>query len=184
MPSQAMSYAPEAETKPWPPDAQGEPDPNQPGQEAAQPVPPAKGGIGAIPNQGNRPRFYSGNLNIGGQQFKFGSGGGRFPSLPYGTYYLHPGAIGPIGHRIGAIAGISDSNNPGNNTVNDPQTRRGREGVEVHPDVSGKLHTNGCIGIARSQWPDFARAFRNASSRGPLVLTVQPGGASIQPMGI
>lgn len=173
---------------PWYPGERPQADPNQPGREATGPVPPPSGkGIGAAPNQANRPRFYSGNLSIGGQQFKFGSGGGRFPSLPYGTYYVHPGAIGSVGHRIGAIAGISDSNNPTNNTVNDP-TYKGsggtgaREGVEIHPSTNSRLSTNGCIGVDRSQWGAFSRAFRAAAAQGPLTLRVGPDGASIQPL--
>jgi hypothetical protein len=132
-----------------------------------------------------RPYFYRNKLDINGKQFDFGTGGQQFASLPYGTYHVHPGAIGGIGRRIGAIAGISDSSDPGDNTVHDPNYRgaggtNARAGVEIHPDVSGgRLTTNGCIGIAANQWGAFGREFNIAKARGPLTLTIGPNGASI-----
>jgi hypothetical protein len=144
-------------------------------------IPPPAQGFGAIPNQMNRPGYYGGTVTINGHQYQYGTGGGRFPSLPYGTYYLHPGAIGSVGRRIGAIAGISDSNNPRNNTVNDPKLGRGRDGVEVHFSRSGR--TNGCFGV-RGNWGGFRNDFAAAARQGPLVLHIDPGGnATIGPMG-
>jgi hypothetical protein len=119
-----------------------------------------------------------------GQKFRYGTGGGQFASLPYGTYQIHPGAVGPVGRSIGAWAGISDSNNAGNNTVNDPLYRGGggthaRNGVEIHPDVSGRrLITNGCIGIDRNQSHAFGQSFKSAAAKGPMLLTVKPDGSA------
>ncbi|HEX3523938.1 MAG TPA: hypothetical protein VHT52_17860 [Stellaceae bacterium] len=165
-----------------------------PGTITPDPIPPPNSsqGIGAIPRQVSaagtpRPAHYTGTVEIGGQTFRYGTGGGRTSSLPYGTYYLHPGAIGPIGRRIGAIAGISDSNNPGNNTVNDPLRLGGagdhrRIGVELHPSRSG--YTNGCFGIM-GNWSAFNSAFQNAARQGQLRLTIRPdGSASIAPAGV
>jgi hypothetical protein len=153
-----------------------------PGGVASKPVPPAQKGMGATPGQTNRPHFYKGDLTIGGQSFRFGSGGGHYPSLPFGTYYLNPQGIGSVGHRIGAITGISDTPGSGN-TVNDPMLKRGREGVEIHPSTNSRLSTNGCIGVDRNQWGQFRQAFNQARANGQqLTLTVRPdGSASIQP---
>jgi hypothetical protein len=147
-------------------------------------APPAHPGFGpiAIPANRTRPGHYGGLLTVNGRQFRYGTGGGVHGSLPYGTYYLHPRGVGPIGRRIGAWAGISDSNNSGDNTVSrDPKTSVARRGVEIHPSASG--YTDGCIGIMDH------RGFRNAlnaASRNaslPLILEIRPdGSASISPM--
>lgn len=159
---------------------------NMPAARAATMAQPHSRGFGALQNQANRPQFYGGNVTINGNTYQYGTGGGEFASLPYGTYYLHPGAIGPVGRRIGSIAGISDSNRPGDNTVHDPLYRgsggtNARAGVEVHFSASG--HTNGCFGI-RNNWGGFQRDFASAARRGPLTLTIRPdGSASIDTMG-
>ena len=167
------------------PDGSRVPTNGMPGGTVPQASPPAPG-LGAIPNQAKRPFHYRSKITVNGNEYDFGSGGGQFASLPYGTYNLHPKAIGSIGHRIGAISGISDSGNAGDNTVHDPLYRgsgggHARAGVEIHPDVSGgRMKTNGCIGVARHQWGSFSRDFRAAAAKGPLTLTVGPEGASIQ----
>lgn len=146
-------------------------------------APPPLPGLGAVPNQQNRPRHYEGTLTMpDGTKYRYGTGGGQFASAPYGTYQVHPGAVGSIGKSIGAWAGYSDSSNPGNNTVHDPLYKGGggtsaRNGVEIHPDVSGRrLITNGCIGIDRGQSAAFGRSFKAAAKQGPLMMTIKPGG--------
>jgi len=138
--------------------------------------------MGALPNQGNRPAVIRGNLSMGNGSYRFVSGGGRTPSLPYGTYYLTgQNGVGPIGRRIGAISGISDHPGSGN-TVNDP-TRSPRRGVELHPLGRSGL-TDGCIGIA-GNWNQFQQDYNRMSQGGrvPLTLTLRPdGSASIQPL--
>jgi hypothetical protein len=159
---------------------------NTPGHDPGIAIPRPAPKFGASANQHNRPRHYTGTITIDGQTFHYGTGGGHTPSLPYGRYYVHPGAVGPIGRRIGAIAGISDSNQPGNNTVTDPIYRGGRgtharEGVEIHPSRAG--YTNGCIGVSAREWPAFSRAFRRAATRGDLELIINAdGSASIASM--
>jgi hypothetical protein len=147
-------------------------------------APVAHAGFGpdSVPANRTRPGHYGGVLTVNGRRFRYGTGGGPHGSLPYGTYYLHPKGVGSIGRRIGAWAGISDSNNSGNNTVSrDPKTGVARRGVEIHPSSSG--YTDGCIGIMdhRGFRDALNQASRNASI--PLILEVRPdGSASISPM--
>jgi len=170
------------------PDGSAAPTNGMPGGTTGSAPPPTQG-YGASADQQNRPRHYTGKITVNGHQYDFGSGGGQFPSLPYGRYHVHPGAIGTTGKRIHAFAGISDSNNPGNNTVNDPlytgSHGHAREGVEIHPDVSwrrgGHLVTNGCIGIDHNQAGAFGRDLAAASANGPVDLVVGPNGAQIVP---
>lgn len=153
---------------------------------------PATPGYGALQDQTGRmmqrgqrgTNHYEGTITLpDGSKYRYGTGGGQFASAPYGTYYVHPGAVGSVGKSIGAWAGYSDSNRPGDNTVHDPLYRgaggtHARSGVEIHPDVSGRrLITNGCIGIDRGQSAAFGRSFRTAAATGrPMIMTIRPNG--------
>lgn len=191
-PQPAPPYTPPPDTPPPTPDeAQRFPHtqvPNpqaaagSPGNDPGTSVQPARQGFGAD-RQANarRPRHYGGMLTIGGAQFQYGTGGGRTPSLPYGRYYIHPGAVGPIGRRIGAIAGVSDSNNAQSNSLTDPTHLGGggthsRTGIEIHPSRS--MMTNGCIGIDARAFPTFRQHFEQLARQGPLELNVHADGSA------
>ena len=167
--------------------AQANPAPDNPGDTPGVATVPSNAppspNVGASAQARSTPFRYGGTLSLGGQRFGFVSGGAGRGALPYGTYNLHPGGIGQWGRTHGAIAGISDRNARGDNSVADPRyPGHRRVGVEVHP--SGMRGTEGCIGINRSQYPAFQRAFRQASANGQqLQLTVGPNGASIHPAG-
>ena len=145
--------------------------------------PPAMG-WGAVrgSQQQSRPAHYTGTVSVGGRTFRFGSGGGRTPSLPYGKYYLTNG-VGRVGSSLrsrgfvdNAIAGISDT--PSGNTVNDPQQGRQRLGTELHPASNSRsMATNGCIGVDPQQWGQFKQAYNSMrGGGGQMVLEVAPNG--------
>jgi hypothetical protein len=152
----------------------------------APPPSPNYGAQQAAADNQTRPFHYTAKASVeGGGSYDAGSGGGQFGSLPYGRFHYHPGAIGSIGRRIHAAGGISDSNSPGDNTVHD--TRFGhhvRAGVEVHPDVSGRLRTNGCIGIDKSKWGAFKRDLDRLSAKGPVDIINSPQGIRFVPSGV
>jgi hypothetical protein len=157
---------------------------------ALEGAPAITGDLGATrgPEQQQRPYYYGGVVDVGGQKFRFGTGGGGAGSLPYGTYAL-TSTIGSWGQTHGAVAGISGTGNVGN-SVYDPKTGHTFVGVEVHPNSSTdleRLYTAGCFSVSRTEWPRFKQALLDAAAKAPggrLFLRVTPGGASIGPRGV
>ena len=145
------------------------------------------GKLGAEANQRDRPRYYTGMVSMGGQQYHFGTGGSGAGSLPYGTYALDPGGVGPEGSkwRIPAAFGISDTGS--GNVVQDPNYGP-REGVEVHAASPNRISQNlenmrtaGCFAIRQDEWPAFKAAALEQYKKngGHLYLTVGRNGATI-----
>ena len=90
-----------------------------------------------------------GDVAVGGEKFKFGSGGiPGFPSIPYGDYPVTPNEIGAWGKAHGAI-GINHG------SIWDPMLGRERGGIELHAGHTDELITHGCMAIAGKDWPAF-----------------------------
>jgi len=115
-----------------------------------------------------------GNIDVGGQVFRFGSGG-SLPHIPYGTYPVTPEAIGSWGRAHGAL-GINQ------NRIWDASLGRYRQGIEFHAASSEAAITAGCIAIAGGQYPQFKqRVLAMIRQHGSAYLHIGPGGASVTP---
>jgi hypothetical protein len=95
----------------------------------------------------SRPHFVRGTIVIQDRVYHFGSGGGVWPSIPYGSYLITPSEVGSWGASHGAL-GMA------HNSIWDPQLRMDREGIEFHSDY-GDLRSNGCIAIR--EYEEFKR---------------------------
>lgn len=133
-------------------------------------VPPGK--IGALPEQKDRPDQYSGRLYIGGQDFTFATGGGKTPSIPYGTYQITPEANGPF---VSSVGGFTLNGN----SLYDPKLGRDRLGIAIHPASGSGQVSAGCIVIPDEKWPAFkAELQRRIATEGPQYVTVNPDGGA------
>jgi hypothetical protein len=162
--------------------ARGGPGPAQvagPGQPPG--LPPS---VGAAPDQRGRPDYFGGTVSIDGQTFHYGTGGGRTPSLPFGTHNINPawtgeGQLGDVGRRIGSIATLGGRGGE----IWDPREGRERLGIQIHAassDDLDRLYSAGCFAVARSEWPRFKAALQKKITRdGPLALTVLPNGQAV-----
>jgi hypothetical protein len=118
------------------------------------------------------PGHIGGMLNMGGASYAFGSGGAG-NSIPAGDYPITPGSIGAWGAAHGAI-GIN------NNAIWDSSLGRFRRGIELHAGHSSRLITEGCIAIAREQWPAFrAHVLSIIRQQGSAYLHVGKDGVNI-----
>ena len=138
------------------------------------------GSTGALPSlpggHSARGRI-AGGLEMDGRTYAFGSGGSRGSnSIPFGTYPITPGTIGPWGRRNGAI-GIN------NNAIYDKSLGRMRQGIEIHAAHSASMVTQGCIAIAGSQFREFRRhVLAMVRKHGTVFLNVgRDGKATITP---
>jgi hypothetical protein len=121
------------------------------------------------------PGHIGGTLEMEGRQYKFGSGGAGYASIPPGDYPITPGTIGPWGQAHGAL-GINY------NQIWDERLRRYREGIELHSGSSDELITEGCMAIAGDQWPEFKVRVKDMISKyGSAYLHVGPDGARVSP---
>jgi hypothetical protein len=122
-------------------------------------------------------RYIGGQVQLGGQTFHWGSGGGG-QSIPFGTHRINIGDIGAIGRRIGSVAGLGG---PGG-TIWDPTLGRNRAGIQIHPNTHGsdldRLYTAGCFSIPQNEWPRFRAALLQEASKHPggLFLNVNRNG--------
>ena len=125
----------------------------------------------------HRPAFMKGDVAVGGEKFKFGSGGiPGFPSIPYGDYPVTPNEIGAWGKAHGAI-GINHG------SIWDPMSGRERGGIELHAGHTDELITHGCMAIAGKDWPAFKqKVMAMIKENGRVYLHVGPDGkASVTP---
>jgi N-acetylmuramoyl-L-alanine amidase-like protein len=140
-------------------------------------------GKGALADQANRPYYYGGTVTIGGKEFHYGTGGGGRGSVPYGTFPINPGDMGPIGRRIGAYGSVGGMGGH----IPDPRFPGApREGILIHSASSSnldKLYSQGCFAVSRAEWPAFKQALIEETRKsGPMSLTIgRDGRASILP---
>ena len=114
-------------------------------------------------------------IDVEGQSYGYGSGGNRGAStIPFGTYPITPGTIGPWGRAHGAL-GIN------NNAIWDKNLGRMRQGIEFHAASNANRITSGCLGIAREQYGRFREHVLDMYKRhGRAFLTVgRDGRASV-----
>jgi hypothetical protein len=127
---------------------------------------------GASPDQAGRPSRIQGAVTVGGQTFGYASGGRGRGSVPFGDYPINFGDIGPVGRRIGSIAGLGGAGG----TIDDPRyPGRPRAGIQIHPGSGAtldRLYTQGCFAVPRQQWPAFKRALLEQAKNGPLMLHI------------
>jgi hypothetical protein len=127
---------------------------------------------GASPDQAGRPSRIQGAVTVGGQTFGYASGGRGRGSVPFGDYPINFGDIGPVGRRIGSIAGLGGAGG----TIDDPRyPGRPRAGIQIHAGSGAtldRLYTQGCFAVPRPQWPAFKRALLEQAKNGPLMLHI------------
>jgi hypothetical protein len=120
----------------------------------------------------HRPYHLTGELKIGNQSFKYGSGGNG-ASIPYGDHKITPGALGSWGEHHKAI-GLADG------TIPDPQLDRDREGIEIH--AADHLESAGCIVVLEKYFKALKEAIQSMiAANGQAFLHVHPDGVSITP---
>lgn len=147
---------------------------------------PATGDVGpygqALPDQADRPYKYGGQLSLGDQSFTYVSGGGGRGSAPYGSFPINIGDYS----SIGSVASVGKGGEGG--YLPDPKYPGApRLGIQIHPtsgDTLDAMHTAGCFGVSRKQWPAFRAALLDMAAKNPggLILTVgRNGAASIVP---
>lgn len=125
--------------------------------------------------QTERPDHMTGEIDIEGKKYKFGSGGNGYSSIPYGHYPITPDTIGPWGRAHNAI-GIN------NNKIWDPKLKRDRNGIEFHASSSDSFITEGCIGVAGKQYPQLKAHVHDMIRRfGKAYVHVTPQGVSVSP---
>lgn len=124
----------------------------------------------------------AGTVTVGGETFHWGSGGAG-QGIPYGTYNVDFGGVGPLG-RSGwggrlppAVAGVTTD--ASGNTI-----RGGGyvgQGIEIHSGSSNdldRLYSQGCFAVAPAEWPKFKEKLLEEAQRQPggkLRLSVTPG---------
>jgi hypothetical protein len=129
----------------------------------------------AAADNAQRPMRIGGDMTVEGTHYTFGSGGGGFASIPYGTYPVTPEIMGDWGRAHGAM-GINY------NRIYDPTLGRFREGIELHAGSGNMPMTQGCVAIAGNQYPQFKQQVLGMIARyGTVFLTVGPKGATITP---
>jgi len=140
--------------------------------------------VGASPDQRGRPDYYGGTVSVDGQTFHYGTGGGRTPSMPFGTFNINPawtgeGVLGDVGKSIGSIATVGGRGGE----IWDPREGRTRLGIQIHAansDDLDRLYSAGCFAVAKSEWPRFKAALMKKVQRdGPLAVTVLPNGQAV-----
>ena len=134
---------------------------------------------GSLPNVAggsSYPGHITGQLKMGDEAYKFGSGGVRgASSIPFGNYPITPNAIGAWGRANGAI-GIN------NDHIWDKSLGRMRDGIEMHVGHSFNLITEGCLAFEKEQFPKLkARINQMIQEHGHAYLHVGKDGASITP---
>ena len=140
---------------------------------------PDKAGAGGMPNVAggySYPGHIMGQLKLGDESYRFGSGGVRgASSIPFGDYPITPNGIGPWGRAHGAL-GIN------NDHIYDKALGRMREGIEMHIGHSMNLITEGCLAFDKEQFPKLkARIAEMIKRNGAAYLHVGKNGASITP---
>ena len=160
---------------------QGKEEPSIPEPPAPRAVPkaigprsdmPPPGKVGAIPEQKARPDQYAGKLLLGTEHFDFATGGGKTPSIPYGTYPITPSANGPI---VSALGGYTLNNN----ALYDPKLGRDRLGIAIHPATGSGQVSAGCIVIPDNKWAAFRTMLeRKMATEGQQYVTVNPDGSA------
>ena len=128
-------------------------------------------------------RHKAGTVMVGGETFHWGSGGPPGQAIPYGTYNVDPGGVGPLG-RSGwggrlppAIAGVT-TDASGNAIRGGGYSGAG---IEIHSGSSNdldRLYSQGCFAVAPADWPRFKQALLTEAQKSPggkLRMTVQPG---------
>jgi hypothetical protein len=127
-----------------------------------------------VKDQSNRPDYFTGQMTVEGEQFRFGSGGANgSSSIPFGDYSISPEAMGPWGRSVGAM-GV------GNNEIWDPKLGRYRSGIEIHPGHSAALVSHGCIAVDPKQYPALKEHVKEMiRDKGHAYLHVGKDGVSI-----
>lgn len=127
-----------------------------------------------------RKDYYGGTLRLEGQEYRFGTGGRKAGSVPFGP------------HDITGLRSWSNYPQFVNNSFEvknmfDPKLGRMREGILIHSQTElDKLYSAGCIAISREQWPKFKEHLLDYMKRtkGPITMTINPdGNAYIGPKG-
>jgi hypothetical protein len=153
--------------------------------EAAGKVAAGDGSVASVAqDQSDRPFHFGGTVKLGGETYHYGTGGRGRGSIPFGTFPINIGDVGPIGQRIGAVASVGG---PGGE-IQDPKfPNRPRQGIEIHA-ASGseldRLYSEGCFAVSRSEWPAFKANLLRQAAVSPLELTIgRDGLARIDPQG-
>lgn len=124
---------------------------------------------------------YTGTLDIGGDQFRFVSGGRGAGSSPPGDRLVTGQSFGG---RLGGGEGRFATED-----VYDPQAGRKRSLVRIHASSSDDIDhavSSGCFGVEKSQWPRLKKELNAelAAHGGKMMLHVgADGNASITPVG-
>ena len=138
-------------------------------------APPGELKMGAEANQANRPGYIGGQVDVGGQTFNWGSGGGGRGSLPYGTYPINVGDVSAsAAQRLGSIASVGGK---GGGTIDDPKyPGKPRTGIHIHTNRREQLdalYSAGCFTVPKSQWPQFRQALLDQAAKTPGGLHLQ-----------
>lgn len=117
------------------------------------------------------PRQLLGDLNIGNQTYRFGSGGaGAFP-IPRGDWPITPNVMGPWGTAHNAIGLNNDQPMP------DATAGRDRTGIEIHAALNQGLITAGCVGIDPTDYAAVQAAIKQVMAKnGQAYLSVDENG--------
>ncbi len=136
-------------------------------------------GAGGVAGAGGAsyPGHIAGQMMIGGDSFRFGSGGVRGSSaIPFGDYPITPGMVGAWGRANGAM-GVN-----GDKGIWDKSLGRMRTGIEMHAGHSANLITEGCLAFEQAMWPKVkAKVHDMIRQHGAAFVHVGPHGASITP---
>lgn len=130
--------------------------------------------------QNNRPDYWQGQLTLGDQTYRYGTGapganGGDMQggSIPYGQFNIKPGLHYGQNPRFQGNSFYVDN-------MFDSKWGRQRVGVLLHSarDLD-KLYTAGCLGIDPRQWPAFKKhLLEQMQKHGEMVLQVNPNGSA------
>ena len=137
--------------------------------------------------------------DLSAAEFQAGSGNRRgegFPSIPSGTFSLSPQKTGPVisnylsRHGISPTGAFGQVYNVGlpqspTSTGYDPKTRRSREQIQIHSNVTkdiDKLVSSGCLTVSPEEYPrlveNIERARKASKSGISLVVQNNPDGTS------
>lgn len=118
-----------------------------------------------------------GNLKIGEETFRYGSGGASgSASIPLGDYPINPDSKNPWGRAHNAM----DVNNTG--SIWDKSLGRMRTGIEMHAASTAEMVTHGCLGFLRDQYPQLKQRIREMIAKnGHAYLHIGENGATITP---
>jgi len=149
--------------------------PVQPRQTPLEAILAAVGALWGLPDRpfvAHTPARISGEIEIAGATFPFGSGGHGW-SIPYGDYLITPKDVGSWGSRHGAL-GIAGGE------IYDKRLGRDRIAIELHHPTNGALMTAGCVAV--ENWESFKRkVLAMIDQFGHAFLHIDPRGSRVSP---